>query len=201
MKKLYLIGSAIALLTSWGSLASAQCSGQDGCLASKIWSNVNAVGKNVENGYPCDASCTNFTDGNTDVNCSRTPSGYPMLHESIYFAAHDHFTPSRHYTYSRLGINAARIDKWNDVMGKSRPWHGDYNYWRWNRPTALVVPPTAVFQSSYSWGVGQTRSLPINHQFGRTDPGGGSSEGLFSSPPYWPSSTNQSGVYPVRASW
>lgn len=82
------------------------------------------------------------------------------------------------------------------------PWHGDYYHYQYGRPVALVVPPTAHMQSSYSWGVAQTRMMPIYHQFGRGYYGeyelGG---GMFAPTPRWPSSTDQFGVYPVRGPW
>ena len=82
------------------------------------------------------------------------------------------------------------------------PWHGDYYHSQYGRPLALVVPPTAHMQSSYSWGVAQTRMTPIYHQFGRGYYGayevGG---GIYQPTPRWPSSTDQFGVYYVRGPW
>src|SRR5438477_10409205 len=81
-------------------------------------------------------------------------------------------------------------------------WHGHYYHYQYGRPVALVVPPTDHMQSSYSWGVAQTRMNPIYHQFGR--PYFGEYElapGQFRPTPRWPSSTDQFGVYPVRGPW
>ncbi len=127
-------------------------------------------------------------------------TGYPQPRDTLVLAHQDHFSPNPVYAYSRTGVDATRMNTWNQQQAAARPWHGDYSYWRWGVPTALVVPPTAVFQSEYNWGVAQTKSTPIYHQFGRnySDVGGGGG-GMFSSKPYWPSSTNQFGVYPVRA--
>jgi hypothetical protein len=122
---------------------------------------------------------------------------------SLRYARQDNFSPRPVYAYSRNGIDASRTNAWNERQMDVYPWHGNYSYWRWDRPTALVVPPTAAFQSSYGWGVAQTRSLPIYHQFGMNDAGviEGGGEGMFSPTPYWPSSTEQFGVYPVRSPW
>lgn len=118
------------------------------------------------------------------------------------WALHDHYSPNHLYAYSKHGVEASWTHAWNQQRMQCYPWHGGYSYWRFGTPTALVVPPTAAFQTTYRWGVGQTTSDPINHQFGR---GGGrisdGGEGMFRSTPYWPSSTNQFGVYPVRGPW
>ena len=123
---------------------------------------------------------------------------------SMKMASHNaHYSPQPFYTYNKRGIGAGLTHGWNQQEQAARPWHGGYNYWRWGEPTALVVPPTSAYQTSYAWGVGQVRSTPIHHQFGRNDAGmiGGGGGGMFSNTPYWPSSTNQMGVYPVRAPW
>jgi hypothetical protein len=108
-----------------------------------------------------------------------------------------HLHPHPVYAQSRAGEIAAQTHAWNQQMAAGVPWHGGHSYWRWGVPTALVVPPTSAYQTEYNWGVAQTRSFPIYHQFGRnySESGGGE----FPPKPYWPSSTNQFGVYPVRA--
>jgi hypothetical protein len=80
------------------------------------------------------------------------------------------------------------------------PWHAPYAHHTWRQPTAMIVPPVANFQSTYSWGVARTRMAPIYHQFTRpyVPPGGG---GEASYAPIWPSSTLQQGVYYVRGPW
>ncbi len=81
------------------------------------------------------------------------------------------------------------------------PWHGRYFHTEWGSPVALVVPPTATFQTNWGWGVGNTRISRINHQFARPYPGPyGGSEG-FRPTPRWPSDTTQFGVYSVRGPW
>ena len=122
---------------------------------------------------------------------------------SLKMASHNaHYSPQPYYSYSNRGINAGLTHGWNQQEQAARPWHGEYNNWRWGEPTALVVPPNSAYQTSYAWGVGQVRSTPIHHQFGRHDAGMiGGGEGMFSNTPYWPSSTDQFGVYPVRAPW
>lgn len=123
--------------------------------------------------------------------------------DTLKFAAFDHFSPNRLYAYSQHGIEAGWTHKWNQDKMNEYPWHGGNSYWRFGTPTALVVPPTAGFHTTYRWGVGQTTSYPIYHQFGRNGAGmiGGGGGGGFSAAPYWPSSTNQHGVYPVRGPW
>ncbi len=67
-----------------------------------------------------------------------------------------------------------------------------------------MVPPTAEFQTNYSWGVPSSRVTPIDHQFGRTYLGtgfGGFGTRGFMAPPFQPSDTNQFGVYYVRGPW
>jgi hypothetical protein len=118
-------------------------------------------------------------------------------------ASHDRFSPHPVYSYSNGGLQSAHIHNWNNSQQNVYAWHGGYQNWRWGNPTALVVPPTAAYQSSYAWGVGQTRSTPIHHQFGRGGAamiGGGNGSG-FQQTPYWPSSTDQFGIYPVRGPW
>src|SRR5688572_3064725 len=44
-------------------------------------------------------------------------------------------------------------------------WHAGYYHTMWGRPVALVVPPTARYQTNYGWGIGNTRVTPIYPQF------------------------------------
>ena len=118
---------------------------------------------------------------------------------TLRMAAQNHYTPERLYTYSNAGVEAQRIHAWNQSEAAGRPWAGDYQTWRWRTPTALVVPPTSAYQSSYAWGVGQVRSTPIHSQFGIG--AGGIGAGGGQQTPYRPSSTEQFGYYPVRAPW
>jgi hypothetical protein len=163
-------------------LAAAQVSAQD---CSGNCGNSNTTPPWAGAAGPVTANCVGLT-------------GYPTPAETLALAHRDHFSPKRVYAYSRTGVDATRMNSWNQQKAAECAWHGEYNYWRFGVPTALVVPPTAVFQSEYNWGVAQTKSIPIYHQFGRnySDVGGG---GMFANRPYWPSSTNQFGIYPVRA--
>ena len=79
-------------------------------------------------------------------------------------------------------------------------WHGAYSHNAWKQPMALIAPPNAGWQSSWSWGVGRTRMLPIYHQFTRpyVAPGGG---GMSSPAPNFPPSTDHQGVYYIRGPW
>ncbi|MEQ1828106.1 MAG: hypothetical protein ABL921_19255 [Pirellula sp.] len=105
-----------------------------------------------------------------------------------------------------FGYNAGWIthsswgDYWAQNQSMQRPWHGEYYWLRTGQPTALVVPPTVTMQSNYSWGVSQNTMTPVYHQFGGHAATGGGG-GQFKATPYWPSHTNQFGVYPVRGPW
>lgn len=130
--------------------------------------------------------------------------GWVSPHKTIRWAATDPYSPHPYYAYSNRGIQAGLTHQWNREEAAGRPWHGDFNNWRWGEPTALVVPPTSSYHTTYAWGVGQVRSTPIHHQYGRGGAGmisGGAAPGMFSNTPYWPSSTEQFGIYPVRAPW
>ena len=102
------------------------------------------------------------------------------------------------------GYHAKRADIIGRYYAAQRPWHGPYAYTPWGMPTALVVPPNSKMHTSYSWGVGQSEMVPIYHQFHRDYPGGivinGPNHGINTTP-YWPSHTDQLGVYPVRGPW
>jgi hypothetical protein len=88
------------------------------------------------------------------------------------------------------------------MQAQTYPWHGMYYDSSWNMPLALVVPPTAENQYKYSWGVGSSRVVPIEHQFGRSYPGPGVyNRANFRPTPAWPSDTDQFGVYYVRGPW
>lgn len=94
---------------------------------------------------------------------------------------------------------ATKGDTWAQSHAANRPWHGNYYYLPYGQPTALVVPPNAVMQQNYSWGVSQNTMTPTYHQYGPAAmPSGG---GAFYGTPRWPSHTGQFGVYPVRAPW
>jgi hypothetical protein len=107
---------------------------------------------------------------------------------------------------SELGANIGWVSRssWGDYsaynQSMQKPWHGNYYWLRTGQPTALVVPPTVTMQSNYSWGVSQNTMTPVWHQFsGKAANGGGG--GMFHATPYWPSHTDQFGVYPVRGPW
>ena len=91
-------------------------------------------------------------------------------------------------------------DYWARTQANQTPWHGGYYWMRTGQPTALVVPPTVTMQSNYSWGVSQNTMTPVYHQFGGNPPNGASG-GMFRATPYWPTHTDQFGVYPVRGPW
>ena len=90
------------------------------------------------------------------------------------------------------------------LRSQGKSWHSTwYDPWE-GRPIALVVPPTAEFQSQYAWGVPSSRVAPIYHQFRRPYPGPGGvagSGGGFLPTPNQPSDTVQFGVNAVRGPW
>lgn len=120
---------------------------------------------------------------------------------TLVYGVRDHFSPAPIYAYSSEGLRAGHVHAWNQQQANIHSWHGGYNTWRWGQPTAMVVPPTASYMSSYNWGVAQTRSTPIHHQFGRGPGSYGGIAGGGMNTPYQPWSTDQFGYYPVRASW
>lgn len=105
--------------------------------------------------------------------------------------------------YPYHGHHARRADVISRYYAAQRPWHGPYAYTPWGQPTALVVPPNSKMHTSYAWGVGQSEMVPIYHQFHRDYPGGNviGNGAQINSTPYWPSHTDQIGVYPVRGPW
>ena len=107
------------------------------------------------------------------------------------------------YAHSRAGVRATRTHRWNQQMSAQYPWHGAYAHPSIGQPLSLVVPPTASYQSVYSWGVGNTKSVPIYHQFDRAYPGPatGAEAGMYRSVPVVPWNTQQFGVYYNRAPW
>jgi len=136
-----------------------------------------------------------------DVPCFNR-GAFPSRTSAVLNAARDQYHPQPHYAYSRGGITATREHIWNYNQSQTYPWHGDYSYWKYGTPTAVVLPPTAAYISNYQWGVGQTTSTPIHHQFQHQSFGpmtvdGGSARWT----PYWPSHTRQFGLYGVRAPW
>jgi len=80
-------------------------------------------------------------------------------------------------------------------------WHDRYYHAQYGTPVALVVPPTAEYQTDWAWGVSGTRITPTWHQFGRAYPGPGGGGGGFMATPPWPSDTDQFGVHHVRGPW
>jgi hypothetical protein len=88
------------------------------------------------------------------------------------------------------------------MMYQAYPWHAGYYDAAWGMPVALVVPPTASYQTNWGWGVGNTRVTPIFPQFGRDYPGPGYYDSrAFRPKPLWPSDTLQFGTYYVRGPW
>jgi hypothetical protein len=135
-------------------------------------------------------------EGFTTTNATR----FVRPRRTLRYAASDHFSPHRVYAYSNQGIRAGQTHQWNQEQAMGRTWHGNYGHWRHDQPTALVVPANASYQMSYGWGVGQNRSYPIHHQFGRSGPGiMGGGVGGFQRTPLFPSHSDQMGVYSVRA--
>ena len=177
-----------------GDCATGNC-GHSGCLG----------GTNGDCGPAAHTPCPYVGPSNDCIGAVGPGGQRYMPARAFGYAATDHFSPCPLYTYGSAGLDATRTDYWNrNTAAPNYAWHGDYQYWRWGAPTALVVPPTASFQTEYNWGVAQTRSMPIYHQFtGGANAGFamGGAPGVFRRTPYWPSSTSQFGIYPVRAPW
>jgi hypothetical protein len=124
------------------------------------------------------------------TTCLPARAGNPAYVPNVVMTPHH-----THHAY-----RADRLARWNAAQ---RPWHGPYAYTPYGVPLALVVPPNAKMHTSWSWGVAQSEMVPIWHQFYRDYPGemaGGGAPG-FQPTPYWPSHTDQFGVYPVRGPW
>ena len=136
-------------------------------------------------------------DGMTMTNFT----GRNLPPKPLLMGMHNKYSPAPVYTYSKRGILAGRTHHWNQNEASMRPWHHNYANWKWGEPTALVVPPTASYHTTYAWGVGQVRSTPIHHQFGRSGAGTVGPTDQYQQTPYSPSSTEQFGIYPVRAPW
>ena len=107
------------------------------------------------------------------------------------------------YLLSRTAGHAEYTHRWNLYHANQSPWHGGYYNAAWGRPLSLVVPPTADNQVKWGWGVGATTMTPIYHQFGRGNPTTYPQESWrrFRPKPYWPTHTDQFGVYYVRGPW
>ena len=103
---------------------------------------------------------------------------------------------------SALAIPPRIAERWAMRQANSTSWHGDYYHTAYGRPVALVVPPTATTDSYLSWGVAQTETRPLWHQFRRPYPGDMfGADAMFLPTPHWPSNTDQFGVYYVRGPW
>jgi hypothetical protein len=102
-------------------------------------------------------------------------------------------------------IHHDTIEKRYFLRSQGKSWHSSWYNPADGRPIALVVPPTAEFQSQYSWGVPSSRVAPIYHQFRRPYPGPGAlpsgSGAGFLPTPNQPSDTVQFGVNAVRGPW
>ena len=169
--KIQTIITAIAFL-SVASIGLAQDCATGGCSGGTV------------NGGSCDSGC-----GAGIINGTSYMKGARGLH------------PRPAYAGSRRGRYATNVHEWNQMQMQTYSWHGPYSYHVYGRPTALVVPPTAAFHTVYNWGVANTQSLPIHHQFGTYGYGAAGGGGAYPATPYWPSSTQQFGIYPVRAPW
>ncbi len=105
------------------------------------------------------------------------------------------------------GPGSCKYDAWEKryfLRSQGKSWHSAWYDPAEGRPIALVVPPTAEFQTQYAWGVPSSRVAPIYHQFRRPYPGPGGvggSGGGFLPTPAQPSDTVQFGVNAVRGPW
>jgi hypothetical protein len=88
-------------------------------------------------------------------------------------------------------------------MPEQSAWHAGYYHTAWGRPVALVVPPTANYQTNWGWGIGNTRVTPIYPQFlgPMNSPITAMPYGPYRPTPYYVSDTLQFGVYYIRGPW
>jgi hypothetical protein len=100
------------------------------------------------------------------------------------------------------GHHSAAVDPIFGGYPYSGGWHAGYHHPLWDRPVALVVPPTANYQTIWSWGVSTTQITPIYPQYGGPVYGmPGDFPGPYRTMPYWPWDTRQFGVYYIRGPW
>lgn len=94
-------------------------------------------------------------------------------------------------------------NQWGYRFAATQPWNGGYYHTAYGHPVPLVVPPTANMQVKWGWGVAQSETVPIYHQFRRAYPGdfGGMGGAGLSPTPRWPSHSDQFGVYYARGPW
>lgn len=163
----------------------------------------------------CDDGETTVQDHAVEEHAAVEPIEHgtmPADHGSVAHDAHGygvntgvHDPEYAHHRYlqSHTAGHAEYTHRWNLYHAAQSPWHGPYYNSAWGRPLALVVPPTADNQVSWGWGVGATNVRPIYHQFGRGNPATYPQESWhqFRPTPYWPSHTDQFGVYYVRGPW
>jgi hypothetical protein len=91
---------------------------------------------------------------------------------------------------------------WGYRFANTQPWNGGYYHTSHGHPVPLVVPPTANMQVKWGWGVAQSETVPIYHQYQRAYPGPfGGGGGVLSPTPHWPSHSDQFGVYYARGPW
>ena len=151
--------------------------------------------------------------------CSGVETGYSGRgHCGRGRCGHSHGGDCRHVIHAQCsrcgghgcglcGPGACKGDAWEKryfLRSQGKSWHSAWYDPAEGRPIALVVPPTAEFQTQYSWGVPSSRVAPIYHQFRRPYPGPGAvggSGGGFLPTPNQPSDTVQFGVNAVRGPW
>jgi len=88
-----------------------------------------------------------------------------------------------------------RADRWALRHARGQSWNAPYYHTATGMPISLVVPPTAHMQTRWGWGVAQNTMTPIYHQYRRTYPGEISGGENLNPTPYWPSHTDQFGVF------
>lgn len=217
MKKMILTFVAalgVCLLTQTTSVQ-AQCASCEAAAESISYGTVDCGpggcgGRGCGNGERCPTLHTALMGGvdnsvrDAEGMIQPTTTRHLRVRETLKYGVQDHFSPRRFYPYTNAGLSAGHTHAWMQQQAAATPWHGGHSHWRWGTPTALVVPPNSSYGTNYAWGVGQTTSTPLYHQFGQGCLGGvayGPGFGANPSVPYYPSSTNQFGVYSVRAPW
>lgn len=142
--------------------------------------------------------------GGCKACCPNDPCGSGQCHQGCRGHHCKHCGPGICSPACGLYSKHDTIEKRYFLRSQGKSWHSAWYDPSEGRPIALVVPPTAEFQTQYSWGVPSSRVAPIYHQFRRPYPGPGALPGGGGSllpTPNQPSDTVQFGVNAVRGPW
>jgi hypothetical protein len=197
------VGSvALVLLAAWATAAPAAGPTRVGCA-----DGATMAGQPVAR-MPAGAAC----QGHHGAACGPAACGRPCGHGHC---CQRQCCPGGHCGHCCLGacchglcdghwLHHDVYEKRYFLRSQGKSWHSAWYDPAEGRPIALVVPPTAEFQTQYGWGVPSSRVAPLYHQFRRPYPGPGAvagGSGGFLPTPRLPSDTVQFGVNAVRGPW